>query len=188
MDSNQDHINSEIPQIGSCLEELLKKTLCPNYIKDKDMIKQISPWEEADYRAGIYLYDIQDHSLMATQAVMVSDKERRISPKAVELSYMIFCNENSKFGGIQREQVQAVLNETVRTVYDHPILIREDGEEIQISFAKEDMDFKIRLWQSFSKPLQPAVYIRAVPVLIASGRTQDINRVEKRDYRVEKKE
>lgn len=188
MDSSQDHVSSEIPQIGQCLETLFKKTLCPKLIKDRDMIKQISPWEEVDYRTGIYLYDIQDYSPMATQAVMVSDKEKRFPPKAVELSYMIFCNENSKFGGIQREQIQMVLNEVVRTVYDYPILIGEDGEEIQISFAREDMDFKIRLWQSFNRPLQPAVYVRAVPVLISSGRKQDINRVEKRDYRVEGKE
>lgn len=188
MDSGQDNIGSEIPQVGRCLETLFKKTLCPMYVKDKDMVRQISPWENADYRVGIYLYDIQDYSVMATQAVMTDDKERRFPPKAVELSYMIFCNESSKFGGIQREQIQIVLNETVRTVYDYPILIGEYGEEIQISFAREDMDFKIRLWQSFSRPLQPAVYIRAVPVLISSGRTQNISRVEERDYRVEKKE
>ncbi len=87
---------------------------------------------------------------------------------------------------MQREQIQDVLNEIVRTVHDNPSLVREDGEAMGISFLREDVEFKIRLWQSFSQALQPAVYLRVAPVLIASARTRKVIRVKERDYGLEK--
>ena len=90
---------------------------------------------------------------------------------------MIFCNEKHRFGGVPREQVHAVLNEIIRLVYDNPLLQREDGESVQISVLREDAELKLRLWGSFSQPLQPAVYIRAVPVLVESARSRKAVRV-----------
>ena len=189
MDSSEDRLDSEsslhskqnlaseILLTDNALLDLLKKNLCPEYVRDREAVLLMSPWEEGDFRVGIYLYDIQDHSLMPTESSYMSDEERRFPPKAVELSYMIFCNEKHRFGGVRREQVHVVLNEVIRLIYDNPLLQREDGEGIQISFLREDAEFKIRLWGSFNRPLQPAVYIRAVPVLVASAKVQKVARV-----------
>lgn len=184
MDSGKERLDSEILQAGKCLLELLRKELCPELVQDGDLIMLASPWEEADYRVGIYLYDIQDHSVMPTAEVLLGNEERRFPPKAVELSYLIFCNEAHRFGGIQREQIQVMLNEVVRTVYDHPFLEQEDGQALQISFLRESVDFKIRLWGSFNRPLQPAIYVSAVPVLIGSRRKRKVSRVQERNYDV----
>jgi len=187
MDSGKERLGSEILQAGKCLLELLRKELCPELVQDKDLIMFTSPWEEADYRVGIYLYDIQDFSVMTTAEIRLSDQERRFPPKAVELSYLIFCNEAHRFGGVQREQIQTVLNEVVRAVYDNPVLEREDGQALQLSFLRESVEFKIRLWGSFSRPLQPAVYLNAVPILIESGRRRRVSMVQEREYGVERK-
>lgn len=187
MDSNKDFLGSEILQTGKCLLELLRKSLCPEFIRDKDLILFAAPWEETDYRVGLYLYDIRDHSAMATSEVVLDDSERRFPPKAVELSYLIFCNETHRFGGVQREQIQALLSEIIRTVYDNPFLERESGETVQICFQQENVEFKVRLWGSFQKPLQPAVYLQAVPVLIESGRKRRVSSVRERSYEMEKK-
>ncbi len=169
---NKSHFDSEILLTEDVLLELLRQNLCPGHVRDREAVLLTAPWEEGDFRVGVYLYDIQDYSVMPTESSYISDEERRFPPKAVELSYMIFCNEKHRFGGVQREQVHAVLNEIIRLVYDHPILQRKDGENVQISFLREDAEFKLRLWGSFNQPLQPAVYVRAVPVLVASGRSR----------------
>ena len=174
---NKKDFASEILLTDNALLNLLKKNLCPEYVRDKEAVLLMSPWEEGDFRVGIYLYDIQDHSLMPTESSYISDEERCFPPKAVELSYMIFCNEKHRFGGVRREQVHVVLNEVIRLVYDNPLLQREDGESVQISFLREDAEFKLRLWGSFNQPLQPAVYIRAVPVLVASAKIRKVARV-----------
>ncbi len=177
----------EIVCIGKAVRTILEKALCPVYIRDAESIRPASLWEEADFRVGVYLYDIQDYSLMMTHAVRVDEKQSRLAPKALELSYMIFCNEEKRFGGNDREKSAAVLNEIIRAVYDNPRFVTEDGKEVQLSFAKEDMDFKIKLWGSFNKPLQPAVYVRAVPVLIESDRLHGNVPVKERTYRVNRK-
>ncbi len=178
MDGGENHLDSEILLTGNSLLGLFRKNLCPEYVRDRETILLTAPWEEGDFRVGVYLYDIQDHSILSTQGSDISDEERRFPPKAVELSYMIFCNERHRFGGVQREQVHRVLNEIIRLVYDNPVLEREDGETVQLSFLGEDAEFKLRLWGSFNQPLQPAVYVRMVPVLIASGRSRRAVRVK----------
>ena len=187
MDSGKDCLNSEILQTGKSLLGLLRRNLYPDFVQDEDLVLFTSPWDEADYRVGVYLYDIQDYSVMATLESAVSDTEKRFPPKASELSYLVFCNETHRFGGVQREQIQIMLNEVIRTVYDNPVLEREDGGTFQVSFLRESMEFKIRLWESFNRPLQPAVYLNAAPVLIESGRTRRVSIVRERDYDVSKR-
>lgn len=188
MDSGKDMLGSEILQTGTSLLELFRKSLCPQMIRDRDLILFAAPWEEADYRVGIYLYDIRDHSVVATSEVALDDRERRFPPKAVELSYLVFCNETHRFGGVQREQIQALLSEMVRTVYDNPLLEGEDGQTVPVCFLRESVEFKIRLWGSFQKPLQPAVYLQAAPVLIESGRTRRVSSVRERSFEMEERE
>ena len=188
MDSGKDRLDSEILQVGKELLTLLQKNLCPNFVRDEDLILLTSPWEEADYRVGLYLYDIRDYSLAAVAEAALSDTLRRYPPKAVELSYLIFCNQTHRFGGVQREQLQAVLNEIVRIVYDNPEVEMGEGKAVRISFLRENEEFKIRLWGSFNQPLQPAVYIKAEPVLIESRRKRHMSPVRERNYDVERKE
>lgn len=187
MDSVQDYLESEVLLTSKCLLELLRENLCPEYVRDKDTIVLTSPWNEEDYRIGVYLYDIQDYSVIIPQSVTINDKERRLPPKAAELSYLIFCNSRSRFGGLQVEPLHMMLNEIMRTVYDNPVMDRGDGETVQFSFLRESIEFKIRLWGSFNQPLCPAIYVNAAPTLISSRRIQNINRVEQRDYDIQKK-
>lgn len=182
MDGSQTSPADEILLTGNGLLELMRRNLCPDYVKDRESVLLTAPWEEADYRVGIYLYDIQDHSLTAVSSVQEGEDVLRFPPKAVELSYLVFCNERRRFGGLQRGQLQGILNEIVRTAHDNPMIQREDGGTVGLSFVRESVEFKIRLWGSFNQPLQPSVYLRAAPVLIASGRTRKANRVKERDY------
>ncbi|MCM1192410.1 MAG: DUF4255 domain-containing protein [Butyrivibrio sp.] len=179
-------LDDEILLTGKSLLELLRDSLCPGYVRDRDSILFAAPWEEEDYRVGVYLYDIQDYSQAVTAASDTGSDTLRFPPKAVELSYMLFCNEKHRFGGLQRERIQGILNEIIRTLHDHPSLQREDGETVGVSFLWESVEFKIRLWGSFNQPLQPAVYLRAAPVAVASARTRKVSRVKKRDYGLER--
>lgn len=187
MDCVQDRLDSEILQTGKSILELLQQSLCPGYVRDEDAVALTAPWDEEDYRVGIYLYDIQDYSPVSAPGVYIDERKRRFPPKAVELSYLIFCNQNHRFGGLQKGQLHRILNEVVRAVYDNPVLLREDGESVELSFLREDVEFKIRLWGSFHQALWPAVYVKAAPVLIASRRMQAVNPVEQRDYGVERR-
>lgn len=155
-------------------------------MRDGGSIVLASPWEERDYRLGIYLYDIQDYSAMVPY-ISGEDRERfagRILPKAVELYYMIFCSETGNFGKSTQGDSQVVLNEVIRAVAFHGELKTEESGSVLLSFIKESVHFKLELWGSFQKPLRPAVYLQAVPVLISSGKTEEKIPVKEARYQV----
>lgn len=207
MGGAEDYVEDEILEAGKAVRELLRQKLYPGFVTDKDTVAFTTPWSnEEDYRVGIFLYDIQDYSAMAAGYTFTGSGKKggkqvkHFPPKAVELSYMIFCNENKKFGGIDREAIQSTLNEIIRVVYDNPVLeppavqeaerMQEPAEEkpaLQISFAYLDLELKIKLWGSFHKAIQPAVYLKAVPVLISSTRAETVYPVSERDYGVRRK-
>lgn len=188
MDRGKEHLESEIVQAGKCLLALLQESLCPEFVRDPDTIALAAPWDGEDYRVGVYLYDIQDFSICQQVAVMASGQGQRFPQKAVELSYLVFCNEKHRFGGVQREGLHAILNEAIRAVYDHPVCLQEDGERVELSFLRASEDFKIRLWGSFQQALQPALYIRMAPVLVSSRRQREVHEVQQREYRTERKQ
>lgn len=187
MGRSKEHLGSEIVQAGECLLALLRQSLCPEFVRDADAVALAAPWDAEDYRVGVYLYDIQDFSICQPVAVE-SENGQRFPPKAVELSYLIFCNEKQHFGGLRREGLHAILNEVLRAVYDHPLLSWEGGGAAELTFLRESEEFKIRLWGSFQQPLQPAVYLRAAPVLVTSRTVRQVHAVKERDYRTEWKQ
>ena len=60
--NKESHFGSEILLTENALLELLKKKLCPGYVRDREAVLLTAPWEEGDFRVGVYLYDIQDYS------------------------------------------------------------------------------------------------------------------------------
>lgn len=181
-------MTEEMLDTSNALLELIRYGLCPYYLTDAATVALTVPGSEEDYRVGVYLYDIQDYSALIPDFTMIGQEERQYPPKAVELSYCIFCNESKQFGGVKRDKIQALLNQIIRVIHDNPVIDRKEGKTLQLSFAFLDLDLKIKLWGSFQQALQPAVYIKAVPVLIASDRVASVPVVKERDYRMEKKE
>ena len=155
MDSGKEHLGSEIVQTGKCLMELLQKNLCPDFVRAPEEIALAAPWDEADYRVGIYLYDIQDYSICRTQESVINESLRRLPPKAVELSYLVFCNEKHRFGGLQREQLHAVLNEVIRTIYDILCLRAKMGRKWRFPFCGKARSSKSGFGGAFTRRSGP---------------------------------
>lgn len=135
-----------------------------------DRIKLCAPYQkQSDYIMGIYLYDIRDFSDCQPMTYYSENKTEqsasvRMPPKLLELSYMIFINQGGLFGETDERDGQRLLTEAIRSVYEFPFV--GDNKEIKLSFAFLSADSKIRLWQAFTKPLQPAVYINAAPLAV----------------------
>lgn len=182
-------MDGEILQTGTGIVELLKRQLSPQIIRDADAIALASPWEDKDYRLGVYLYDIR--SCPVTLPYEQGRGGKYVSggvQKAVELCYMIFCNASGNFGEIRQDELHGMLNEVIRTICANPVLELEKHEKLQIFMSNEDVDFKVRLWGGFQLPLRPAVYVHAVPVVIAQETGYVPEPVRAAEYNVSAKE
>lgn len=170
----------EIIAVSKWLQGILQNKLYPVLLADKDEVQLIVPAEKTmDYKVGIWLYDIKDYSgYNLKEYQVIDDRHRYLPPKAVELSYMITVLEDKQFGGIFMEDTQRILSACIASIYDNSVFMTETAK-IAFSFLKLDIDMKIKLWNSISKPLQSAVYVNAAPVLIASERMEEYYLVKK---------
>jgi hypothetical protein len=183
-------MNCSIDTVSTGLLKKLRtalKDLC-----DSDRITLCSPhYEKTDFYIGICLYDIQDFSSAQTSAFQYTKDSvkneaiRKQPPKLIELGYMIFTNETEAFGGYAPEYGQQLLSEIIRIIYEDPFT--DTVDETPLSFAFLSADSKIKLWQSFTKPMQPAVYVNAGPVPIMPIKFKIIPLAEERETDINRK-
>lgn len=183
-------MNCSINAVSSGLLKKLRgalKDFC-----DSDRIILCSPhYKQTDFYIGICLYDIQDFSpaqsgtFQYTKDSKKDDAVRKKPPKLIELGYMIFTNEAEAFGGYAPEYGQQLLSEIIRVIYENPFANADN--ETPLSFAFLSVDNKIKLWQSFTKPMQPAVYLNAGPMPIMPLEFRVIPIAKERDAEVNRK-
>jgi hypothetical protein len=108
----------------------------------------------------------------------------RRPPKLIELGYMIFTNETKAFGSYAPEYEHRLLSEIIRVIYEDPFADAEKKTPLSLAFLS--VDNKIKLWQSFTKPIQPAIYVNAGPIPIMPIGSKDTLSVKERDVKIER--
>lgn len=173
-----------LSQSGAFLLGRLAEALVPEVLFSRDDLALAPPYQEnRDFRVGVYLYDIQDFSAVTGPGPeRLSASERRLPPKPVELHYLVFANQSIPFGRMRGEEEQLLLEAAVRAFHDGGRLSLP-GNPVGLQFSFLALSEKIALWQSFGKPLQPAVYITLSPVLVPSGRILVTPEVREISYR-----
>ena len=178
---------NKMDTISQLLCQILQDELFPSMLSSKEDVSIVTAYEEGkEYKIGIMLYDINDNALSSNMFIDEGNTLRYAS-KNIELSYLIYLNMTSTFGGSNALLQQRLLTKILQVIYDHPC-IEIKPQSVSIFLEKLTIEDKIRIWQSFSKPLQPAIYIKASPVCIPSTRTKEIHRVQTVEHTIQKKE
>lgn len=168
-----------IQEVSQTILKLLADELYPSDILNPDNVKLCIPkHENMDYQVGIYLYNIQDDGTHEQHHSTVVDGKRVFPSKKVILNYVIFVNEETSFGGYNKEQEDRLLERIIQIIHDHNELKNLDASA-SITFDRLNLENKIRLWQSMNKAFQPAIYIQVSPVEIISRRSEDVHFVKK---------
>lgn len=178
-----------IAECGQALIEQLQQHMVPHDIASNDLIKlRVPQLKDQDYVIGAYLYHIaEDHEHAKQDFVNISEQERQLPGKVLSLSYVLFVNEEATFGGFHKEQEDRLLERMIQIFHDYHSVVVLD-QTCTLYFDSLDVDSRIRLWQSFSKPLQPAIYMRLCSVVIPSTRREVVHRVKRRDVIMERKD
>lgn len=176
-----------IHETSNAIEKLLSGMLYPNYLASRDLVKQCIPHhDQKDFCIGIYLYDITSDDHHEQRYANVVNHERIYPDKVVIASYIVFVNEEESFGGYSKQQEEELLEELIRIFHNQGMLeVLDDAMSIQ--FENPDMETKIRLWQSFQKPLQPALYIKVSPLRIPSRKSETVSLVHEVDIKTMRK-
>lgn len=150
----------------------------------EDDVKLSHPGAEADFRLGIYLYDLEEvrpHG--PPRPVRVSEQERRLPDLILVLHLMIFANRKVAFNAMEAEDEMRLLEAAARSIHGVSAL-DVDGRSVKVSFQRLTRAEKVSLWQSLNCPLQPAVYLDLEPVPIPDGRILRVPPVRERSVSV----
>lgn len=174
-------------EISQELCNKLQDYLYPNYIQSKEDIALASPYlHDKDYQVGIMLYDMKDNPIV-NNSFIYENNALQYPPKNIELSYLIYINMANTFGGIHAIMQQQLLTKIMQVIYEDPYVILKDIKSA-IWLENLALEEKISLWQSFSKPLQPSIYIKISPVLIQSLKEEKVMAVQEIEVQTYKKE
>ena len=114
-----------IHEISRTICRHLVEQLYPDYLLDRDGVQLCIPrHEHQDVQIGIYLYDISEYSITAQRYASVDGDSRVFPPKLMELSYLIFVNEDARFGGYNKEQEEILYEKMIQTFHDLCMLRR----------------------------------------------------------------
>ncbi|EFP60183.1 hypothetical protein HMPREF0983_03500 [Erysipelotrichaceae bacterium 3_1_53] len=104
----------------------------------------------------------------------------------MELSYLIYVNEDARFGGYNKEQEEILYEKMIQIFHDLSVLQVKDSQ-LPLQFVNMELDSKIHIWESLHQPLQPALYLRVAPVEIASMKNEKVNIVRHVDVKTKSK-
>lgn len=167
-----------INEVSKELENLLQNFLYPEVVTSRDAISICVPkHENQDYLLGIYLYDLSQDVLQRDSFARVEGNTRYYPPKHISASYVVFCNEDTRFGGYTREAADQLLEKVIQIIHD-TTSIQVNNNKMLVQFENIELEQKIRFWQSLSKPLQPAIYLKISPLLIPSLKKEKVSIVK----------
>lgn len=147
-------------------------------------VRLCSPAQKAEaYRVGVCLYDIQDFSRAVPEGPVRADQ-----PCAMELGYLVYINEAASFGNFRTDEAHALLSRAAEVLCRAPLFSQPCGCPATARLAFLSVEEKLKLWQGFTQPLQPALYVDVAPVLLPVEDTPVAPNVHTLRYHIQHKE
>ncbi|OCN02802.1 hypothetical protein A7X67_02800 [Clostridium sp. W14A] len=174
-----------IADISKYLLDTVRNSVCPNLIQSREQISFGSPNSENQTALlCVYLYGIQDHyDYFPRDAASLLQSSSRKTAKALSLQYILFFSRHAQMP-LDALTGQRVLGRLIQQFSVGPTIdiagihAEADREDLpaEIAFSKLDSHQRQELWNGFSEPLRPAIYLQIGPVLLA-GESESLNRV-----------
>lgn len=181
---------SREPVIGracALLLERLRAELIPAVLSTDDAIRLAYPGVEADYRLGVFPYDLEEIRPFGPPGEeRVLDSAMRTPSRLLALRLLLYANRKVPFDGMDGMDELVLLESVVQAAQDMAPL-EVDGQKIRVGLFHMEPGGKTALWQSLSQPLQPAVYLTLEPLCLPGGRLRPIHPVREVQLRARRK-
>lgn len=182
-----------IADISKYLLDTVRASVCPNLIQSREQVS-LGPPNNGNQTAllCIYLYGIQDHyDYFPQDAASITQSSSHKTAKAISLQYILFFSRHAQVP-LDVLTGQRVVGRLIQLFSVSPTIdiVRIHAEAdsgdppAEIAFSKLDAHQRQELWNGFSEPLRPAIYLEIGPVLL-EGESESLNRVGEFSGKVE---
>ncbi len=171
------------------LVRLLAAELVPDVIRTPDEIGLRSPEEHGDVSLGLFLYDIQECEELQQRGMLNTHIDRQAYPPVyLNLFYMItaYWGGDLKFRMAQEERI---LGGVVQVFHNHRLIPAGEGADnsgmaLHVQMQRLSVQDRAQIWNFQRISYKLSLFYKVSPVMIASGREREVDRVMEADMGV----
>lgn len=172
-------------EAGESLVELLRTSLTPEPIDNRELITLCSPHESEDNRLTVFMFHLEEDA-QNTQAgyYQYSKDIERIRPAGFTLNFLITAHSKAPVQIREADQYR-IIGAVVQTLRDNPVLapqflrgsLRDTDSELHVSVERPNFEQMMKIWNNTSSRYKLSVVCRMTGVTIDSSRERRITRV-----------
>ena len=172
-------------EAGSGLVELLRDTLTPEPIGNRELISLCSPHECENNQLTVYLYQVEED----TQGVMsgyyqTGQSTQRIRPTRYNLRFLVTAHSKAPVQLREADQYR-MIGAALQVLRDHPVIepqylsgsLREQQAVLHVVLEKTPQDQLLKIWNNTTNHYKLSFVVLLTGVEIDSRRERTVSRV-----------
>lgn len=172
-------------EAGTALVDLLRDTLTPEPLGDREQISLCSPHESENNQLTLYLYHIEEESPNMSAGYYQADRDtQRIRPARYILHYLVTAHSKAPAQMKEAEQ-HRILGAVLQAVRDNPAIPAryltgsqaEEQAELHIQVERTPLEQLLKIWNNTSKDYKLSFVLTMTGVSIRSRRERHVARV-----------
>lgn len=174
-----------IVEAGNALTELLRDSLTPEPLANRELISLCSPHESENNQLTLYLYHVEEENLNVTSGYYQVDRDtQRIRPAQYVLRYLVTAH--SKAPAQLREADQhRMIGAAMQALRDNPVIparylsgsMAEEESVLHVLMEKTPMEQLLKIWNNNAKEYKLSFVVMLTGVTISSRRERKVARV-----------
>ena len=174
-----------LTEAGTALVELLRDSLTPEPLGNRELINLCSPHESENNQLTLYLYHIEEEAQSMTSGYYSVDSEtERIRPAQYILHFLM--TPHSKAPAQMREADRyRIMGAAIQALRDNPVIpqrflsgsIAAENARLHVMVERTGMEQMIKIWNNTSKDYKLSAVVTVTGVAIGSARTRRVPRV-----------
>ncbi len=172
-------------EAGNALVELLRDSLTPEPLSDREQIALCSPHESENNQLTLFLYHIEEDSPNATAGYyqLGRDLQRR-QPARYVLRYLVTAHSKAP-AQLKEADQHRILGAVMQTLRDNPVIparyltgsSAEEGAELHVLVERTPLEQLQKIWNNTSKEYKLSFVVAVSGVTIRSRRERRVPRV-----------
>lgn len=172
-------------EAGNALVEMLRDSLTPEPVSDREAISLCSPHESENNQLTLHLYEVQEESQNVNDGYYQVDRDtQRRAPARYVLRYLATAHSKAP-APLKEADQHRVMGALAQTLRDNPVIparyltgsSAEERAELHLMLERTNIEQLLKLWNNTSKDYKLSVVISVSGVTINSGRERRAPRV-----------
>ena len=185
-----------VVEAGNALVELLRDSLTPEPLGNRELISLCSPHESENNQLTLYLYHMEEESQnMSSGYYQVDQNTQRRRPAQFTLRYLVTAHSKAPAQLKQADQ-HRMIGAAIQTIRDNPVIpqrylsgsLADEQAQLHLAIEKVPLEQLLKIWNNTSKEYKLSFVVMLTVVTIASRSERRITRVTDVSIDIQQKE